>query len=68
MRHFKLNPLRLAALLLLAVFATAAIGCETSTYVGVSYGYPGWVGPCCWRGPGYVGGWGPGIYMGGPVW
>src|SRR4029453_18906115 len=46
--------------------ATASVGCEESTtYVGVSYGYPGWGGPCCWGGPGWGGG---GVYMGGPVW
>jgi hypothetical protein len=56
------RPLRLVLLLVLLVLATAAVACETTTYVGVSYGYPGWGGPCCWGGP-----WG-GVYMGGPVW
>ncbi len=63
MRNRKWNPLRLLVLLVLVAFATASVGCETTTYVGVSYGYPGWGGPCCWGGPG----WG-GVYMGGPVW
>ena len=62
MRQRYLNPLRLVVLLVLVALATAAVGCETTTYVGVSYGYPGWGGPCCWGG-----GWGGG-YMGGPVW
>ena len=63
MRNRTLSPLRLLALLLLVALATAAVGCETTTYVGVSYGYPGWGGPCCWGGPGWGGG-----YLGGPVW
>lgn len=62
MRQRYLSPLRLVVLLVLVALATAAVGCETTTYVGVSYGYPGWGGPCCWGG-----GWGGG-YMGGPVW
>jgi hypothetical protein len=62
MRTHLLNPLRLVVLLVLIVLATAAVGCESVTYVGVSYGYPGWGGPCCYGGP-----WG-GPYMGGPVW
>lgn len=62
MRIRLLSPLRLVVLLVLIVLATAAVGCESVTYVGVSYGYPGWGGPCCY-GPG----WG-GPYMGGPVW
>ena len=41
---------------------TTSVGCEVDTYVGVSYGYPGWGGPCCYGGPT----WG-GVYMGGPV-
>jgi hypothetical protein len=63
MRNRSRNPLRLLVLLVLVALATATVGCETTTYVGVSYGYPGWYGPCCW-GPG----WGGGVYMGGPVW
>ena len=64
MRKTRIGPLRLVALLLLVAFAAASVGCETTTYVGVSYGYPGWGGPCCYGGgPG----WG-GVYMGGPVW
>ena len=65
MRKFLLSPLRLLVLVALLVLATAAVGCEGVTYVGVSYGYPGWGGPCCWGG--YGGGYG-GVYMGGPVW
>jgi hypothetical protein len=66
MRNRKWNPLRLLVLLVLVALATASVGCEESTtYVGVSYGYPGWGGPCCWGGPGWGGG---GVYMGGPVW
>jgi hypothetical protein len=64
MRHLISSPLRLLALAVLLVLATAAVGCESTTYVGVSYGYPGWGGPCCWGGP-YGGG---GVWMGGPVW
>ena len=63
MRHMKKSPLRLLVLALLLAIASASVGCDSVTYVGVSYGYPGWGGPCCW-GPG----WGPGVYMGGPVW
>ena len=63
MRNRNWNPLRLLVLLVLVALATASVGCESTTYVGVSYGYPGWGGPCCWGGPG----WG-GVYMGGPVW
>ncbi len=63
MRKRLLSPLRLLVLLVLLVLTTAAVGCEGVTYVGVSYGYPGWGGPCCWGGPGYGG-----VYMGGPVW
>jgi hypothetical protein len=66
MRKTRIGPLRLFVLLVLVAFAAAAVGCETTTYVGVSYGYPGWGGPCCYGG-GYGGGWG-GVYMGGPVW
>ena len=58
--------LRVLALLALLVLTTASDGCESTTYVGVSYGYPGWGGPCCYYGPG--GGWTTGVYMGGPVW
>jgi hypothetical protein len=65
MRHRKLNPIRLLVLILLVTVATASVGCETTTYVGVSYGYPGWGGPCCWGGGV---GWTGGGYMGGPVW
>jgi hypothetical protein len=65
MRNRKWNPLRVLLLLVLVALATASVGCESTTYVGVSYGYPGWGGPCCWGGPGWGGG---GIYMGGPVW
>ena len=65
MRKRLLSPLRLLVLLALLILSTAAIGCESTTYVGVSYGYPGWGGPCCWGGPGWGGG---GVYMGGPVW
>ena len=68
MRKRKLSPLRLLAIAVLVALATATVGCETTTYVGVSYGYPGWGGPCCWGAPGYGGGWGGGVYMGGPVW
>lgn len=64
MRKARIGPLRLFVLLVLVAFAAAAVGCETTSYVGVSYGYPGWGGPCCYGGgPG----WG-GPYMGGPVW
>ena len=63
MRKTRIGPLRLVVLLVLVVFTAAAVGCDTTTYVGVSYGYPGWGGPCCYGGPG----WG-GPYMGGPVW
>jgi hypothetical protein len=63
MRNRKWNPLRVLVVLILVALATASVGCESTTYVGVSYGYPGWGGPCCWGGPG----WG-GVYMGGPVW
>ena len=64
MRKTRIGALRLFVLLVLVAFATAAVGCETTSYVGVSYGYPGWGGPCCYGGgPG----WG-GVYMGGPVW
>ena len=64
MRKTRIGPLRLFVLLVLVAFAAATVGCETTTYVGVSYGYPGWGGPCCYGGgPG----WG-GVYMGGPVW
>jgi hypothetical protein len=65
MRNRKWNPLRLLVLVVLVALATASVGCESTTYVGVSYGYPGWGGPCCWGGPGWGGG---GVYMGGPVW
>jgi hypothetical protein len=68
MRHRTLTPARLLVLLVLVALVTAAVGCETTTYVGVSYGYPGWGGPCCWGAPGYGPGWGGGVYMGGPVW
>ena len=64
MRNRSLSPLRLLVLIVLVVLATTAVGCESTTYVGVSYGYPGWGGPCCWGGAG----WGVGRYMGGPVW
>jgi hypothetical protein len=57
--------LRVLALLALLVLTSANDGCESTTYVGVSYGYPGWGGPCCY-GPGVA--WGTGVYMGGPVW
>ena len=53
MRNRSLSPLRLLVLIALVVLATTAVGCESTTYVGVSYGYPGWGG---------------GRYMGGPVW
>ena len=66
MRTRALSPLRLVALLVLIALATFAVACESTTYVGVSYGYPGWGGPCCYYGPG--GGWTTGVYMGGPVW
>ncbi len=66
MRNRRLSPLRLLALAVLVALATASVGCETTTYVGVSYGYPGWGGPCCYGG--YGGGWGGGPYMGRPVW
>ena len=66
MRTRALSPLRLVALLVLLALATFAVACESTTYVGVSYGYPGWGGPCCYYGPG--GGWTTGVYMGGPVW
>ena len=62
MRHRKLSPLRLLVLAVFVALATAAVGCESTTYVGVSYGYPGWGGPCCW-GPGPYGG----TYIGGPI-
>ena len=57
---------RVLALIVLLVLTTASDSCESTTYVGVSYGYPGWGGPCCYYGPG--GGWTTGVYMGGPVW
>ena len=63
MHNRKWNPFRLIVLVVLVALASASVGCESTTYVGVSYGYPGWGGPCCWGGPG----WG-GVYMGGPVW
>jgi hypothetical protein len=66
MRTRALTPLRLLALVALIVLTTFAVACESTTYVGVSYGYPGWGGPCCYYGPG--GGWTTGVYMGGPVW
>ena len=66
MRTRSLTPFRLLALIVLLVLATFAVACESTTYVGVSYGYPGWGGPCCYYGPG--GGWTTGVYMGGPVW
>jgi hypothetical protein len=69
MRLCKLSPIRLLVLAALVVLATASVGCETTTYVGYSYGYPGWGGPCCWGGPGFGPGygWGGGVYMGGPI-
>ena len=66
MRTRRLTPIRLLALVALLVLAAFAVACENTTYVGVSYGYPGWGGPCCYYGPG--GGWTTGVYMGGPVW
>jgi len=63
MSNRKRNFVRLLILIVFVALATASVGCETTTYVGVSYGYPGWGGPCCMGGPG----WG-GVYMGGPVW
>ena len=66
MRTRTLTALRLVALIALLVLAIFAVACESTTYVGVSYGYPGWGGPCCYYGPG--GGWTTGVYMGGPVW
>ena len=65
-RRRALLVLRVLALLALLVLTSASDGCENTTYVGVSYGYPGWGGPCCYYGPG--GGWTTGVYMGGPVW
>ncbi len=62
MRHRSLARFSSSVLIVLVTLATAAVGCDTTTYVGVSYGYPGWGGPCC-----YGGGW-RGGYMGGPVW
>jgi hypothetical protein len=59
MRNRKLSPLRLLVLLVLVVLASVAVGCESTTYVGVSYGYPGWGQACCWGGSS----WG-GVYMG----
>jgi hypothetical protein len=67
MRNRKWNFLRLLVLLVLLALTTSTVGCDDSvTYVGVSYGYPGWYGPCCWGGgpPGWSAG---GVYMGGPV-
>ena len=49
MRHGKGRVFRLIALACLVALATATVACETTTYVGVSYGYPGWGGPCCWE-------------------
>ena len=66
MRTRRLTPIRFLALVALLVLAAFAGACENTTYVGVSYGYPGWGGPCCYYGPG--GGWTTGVYMGGPVW
>ena len=37
---------RVLALLALLLVTTANDSCESTTYVGVSYGYPGWGGPC----------------------
>jgi hypothetical protein len=72
MQNRKRNFLRLLFLLVLVTLVIPSVGCdEGDTYVGVSYGYPGWGGPCCWGGPGWVGGptyVGGGVYMGGPVW
>jgi hypothetical protein len=65
MRHKSPGTLRLLVLVVLLVITTFAVACDSVTYVGVSYGYPGWGGPCCY-GPGM--GWGTGVYMGGPVW
>ena len=65
MRTPSLAPFRLLALIALLALAAFAVACEGTTYVGVSYGYPGWSGPCCYYGPG--GGWTTGVYMGGPV-
>ena len=66
MRNRKWNWLRLLVLVVLVTLATASVACDDSvTVVGVSYGYPGWGGPCCWGGPGWGGG---GVYVGGPVW
>jgi hypothetical protein len=62
MRGRKWNSIRLLVLLVLVALATATVGCDSTTYVGVNYGYPGWGGPCCWGGP-----WGGGVYMGGPI-
>lgn len=66
MRTRTFTALRLVVLIALLVLAAFAVACESTTYVGVSYGYPGWGGPCCYYGPG--GGWTTGVYMGGPVW
>jgi hypothetical protein len=64
MRNRKRKVVRLLVLIVFIALATASVACdESTTYVGVSYGYPGWYGP--WGGPGWVGG---GVYMGGPVW
>ena len=64
MRTRTLTPIRLLALVALLVLATFAVACENTTYVGVSYGYPGWGGPCCYGGPAW--GWGTGRLHGRP--
>jgi hypothetical protein len=50
MRNRKWNPLRLLVLLALVALATASVGCESTTYVGVSYGYPAGAGPAAGEG------------------
>ena len=66
MRTRKPNLIRLLILAVLVVLATASVGCDVTYGVGVSYGYPGWGGPCCYGG--YGGGWGGYGYRGRPVW
>ena len=66
MANRKRNLLRLLVLVVLVALATANVSCDGDVYVGVSYGYPGWGGPCCQ----YGGAWGGSTvaYPGGPVW
>jgi hypothetical protein len=64
MRTFGNRKLRLLVLMALILLTSVASDCQSTAYVGVSYGYPGWGGPCCWGGSGWSGG----VVVGGPVW